>query len=55
MVSQKQHVRIAEASDELGVARSTAHEFIEKAKRRLKTRTRAEMIAVAVTLGLVDL
>jgi len=39
----------------LGVARSTAHEFIEKAKRRLKTRTRAEMIAVAVTLGLVDL
>jgi DNA-binding CsgD family transcriptional regulator len=43
---------IAEA---LGVARSTAHEFIEKAKGRLKTRTRAEMVAVAVSLGIIDI
>lgn len=43
---------IAEA---LGVARSTAHEFIEKAKARLKTRTRAELIAVAVSLGIIDI
>ncbi len=43
---------IAEA---MGVAPSTAHEFIEKAKHRLKTRTRAELIAVAVSLGIVDI
>jgi DNA-binding CsgD family transcriptional regulator len=39
----------------LGVARSTAHEFIEKAKRRLKAHTRMELIAVAVALGIIDL
>jgi LuxR family transcriptional regulator, quorum-sensing system regulator BjaR1 len=38
----------------LGIASSTAHEFIEKAKRRLKARTRPEMTAIAVALGIVD-
>ncbi len=38
----------------LGVAPSTAHEFVEKAKRRLKTRSRAELVAVAVSLGIID-
>ena len=39
---------------ELGVARSTSHEFVEKAKRRLKARSRGEMIAIAVALGIID-
>jgi DNA-binding CsgD family transcriptional regulator len=38
----------------LGVAPSTSHEFIEKAKRRLKARTRMQMVAIAVSLGIVD-
>ena len=38
----------------LGIAPSTAHEFIEKAKRRLKARTRMEMAAIAVALGIID-
>jgi DNA-binding CsgD family transcriptional regulator len=37
----------------LGVAPSTAHEFVEKAKRRLKTRSRVEMVAVAASLGII--
>lgn len=45
----------ASAARELGVAPSTAHEFIEKAKRRLKARTRVELIAIAVALGIVDI
>ena len=40
---------------ELGVARDTAHEFVEKAKRRLKTRSRAELATVAATLGIIDI
>ncbi len=39
----------------LGIAASTAHEFVEKAKRKLKTSSRAELIAVAVALGIVDI
>lgn len=39
----------------LGIATSTAHEFVEKAKRRFKTRTRAELVAVAVALGIIDI
>jgi LuxR family transcriptional regulator, quorum-sensing system regulator BjaR1 len=39
----------------LRVATSTAHEFIEKAKHRLKVRTRSEMVAVAASLGIIDL
>ncbi|HTX25171.1 MAG TPA: autoinducer binding domain-containing protein [Steroidobacteraceae bacterium] len=45
----------ADIARSLGVARSTAHEFIEKAKRRLKAHTRMQMIAIAVALGIVDL
>lgn len=45
----------ADVAQTLGVSRSTAHEFIEKAKRRLKARTRMEMTAIAVALGIVDL
>jgi LuxR family quorum sensing-dependent transcriptional regulator len=39
----------------LGIAASTAHEFIEKAKRKLKTRTRVEMVAIAAALGIIEL
>jgi len=45
----------AAVAQSLGVAHSTAHEFIEKAKRRLKAHTRMEMTAIAVALGIVDL
>jgi DNA-binding CsgD family transcriptional regulator len=45
----------AAIAESLGVSRSTAHEFIEKAKRRLKAHTRMEMTAIAVALGIVDL
>ena len=45
----------AAVAQTLGVSRSTAHEFIEKAKRRLKAHTRMEMTAIAVALGIVDL
>ena len=40
---------------ELGVARDTAHEFVEKAKRRLKARSRAELATVAAALGIIDI
>ena len=39
----------------LGVAHTTAHEFVEKAKRRLKTHSRAELVAVATALGIIDI
>lgn len=38
----------------LGIAASTAHEHVENAKRKLKTRSRAETIALAVSLGVVE-
>ncbi|MDP9011532.1 MAG: LuxR family transcriptional regulator, partial [Pseudomonadota bacterium] len=38
----------------LALAPSTVHEFVEKAKRRLKTRTRVELVAIAAALGIVD-
>jgi DNA-binding CsgD family transcriptional regulator len=38
----------------MGVKPSTAHEFVEKAKRRLQASSRAEMIALAVSLGIID-
>lgn len=43
--------RIAET---LGIAASTAHEFVEKAKRKLKARSRAELLAIAVALSIVE-
>jgi LuxR family quorum sensing-dependent transcriptional regulator len=39
----------------LGVSATTAHEFVEKAKRRLGVRTRAELAALGVALGIADL
>jgi LuxR family quorum sensing-dependent transcriptional regulator len=39
---------------ELGVSLSTAHEFFEKAKKKLKVSTRAEAVAIAVALGIVS-
>jgi DNA-binding CsgD family transcriptional regulator len=36
------------------VATSTAHEFVEKAKRRIGVHNRPALIAVAVSLGIVD-
>ena len=44
-----------EIARELGIAASTAHEFVEKAKHRLHVRSRAELAAVATAIGLVDL
>lgn len=45
----------AQVAAGLRVAPSTAHEFIEKAKRRLKVHTRSEMVAIAAALGIIDL
>ncbi len=45
----------AAIAQELGVASSTAHEFVEKAKRKLRARSRAEMAAIAAALGIVDI
>lgn len=39
----------------LGISTATAHEHVERAKRRLSTRTRAELAAVAVSLGIIAL
>jgi DNA-binding CsgD family transcriptional regulator len=44
-----------EIAQTMGVQPSTAHEFVEKAKRRLRAGSRAEMIAVAVSLGMIDI
>ncbi len=41
-------------ADKLGVAASTAHEYAEGARRKLKARSRAQMVAVASALGLID-
>ena len=39
----------------MGVAPSTAHEFVEKAKRRLKAGSRAELTAIGVAMGIIDI
>lgn len=39
----------------LGIAHSTAHEYIENAKRKTKVRSRAELVALAVALAIVDI
>ena len=41
------------AGAELGIAQSTAHEYLENAKRKLKAGTRAEAVALAVSLGII--
>jgi LuxR family transcriptional regulator, quorum-sensing system regulator BjaR1 len=38
----------------LGIAASTVHEHVENAKRKLKARSRAETIALAASLGIVE-
>ena len=38
----------------MGVAPSTAHEFVEKAKRRLNAGSRAELSAIGVTMGIIE-
>ncbi len=45
----------ADIGQALGIANSTAHEHVEKAKRKLKVRSRAELAAIAASLGIVDL
>jgi DNA-binding CsgD family transcriptional regulator len=42
-----------EVARKLGISPSTAHEHIETAKRKLKVSTRAEAIAIAVSLAIV--
>lgn len=45
----------AEIAMALGIAVSTAHEYVEKAKRKLCAKSRAEAASIAVSLGIVDL
>ena len=40
-------------ANHLKIAPTTAHEFVEKAKRRLNVRSRAELVAIAVGLSIV--
>lgn len=39
----------------IGIAASTAHEHVERAKRKLKAHTRAQAVALAIGSGLLDL
>jgi LuxR family quorum sensing-dependent transcriptional regulator len=43
----------ADIAKALGISAATAHEHVERAKARLDTRTRAELAAVAVSLGII--
>ncbi len=45
----------AEIGVAMGVAKTTAHEFVEKARGKLKARNRAELAAIAVSLAIIDL
>jgi LuxR family quorum sensing-dependent transcriptional regulator len=38
----------------LGIAASTAHYHVEGARRKLNAKTRAELVAVSVSLGMID-
>jgi DNA-binding CsgD family transcriptional regulator len=42
-----------EVGKELGIAPSTAHEYFENAKRKLVVGSRAEAVALAVSLGII--
>ncbi|HTX48580.1 MAG TPA: LuxR family transcriptional regulator [Caulobacteraceae bacterium] len=44
-----------EISQALSIAAATAHEHIENAKRKLKADSRAETVAVAVSLGIIEI
>ena len=43
----------AGVANKLGISRSTAHEHVESAKRKLGASTRAEAVALAVALGAI--
>ena len=43
-----------EIGERLGIAGTTAHEHVERAKRKLGARTRAAAAALAVSLGIVE-
>jgi len=45
----------AQIGARMGVSSSTAHEFVEKAKRRMNAKSRAEMVAIAVAMGIIDI
>lgn len=45
----------AQIGARMGVSSSTAHEFVEKAKRRMNAKSRAEMVALAVAMGIIDI
>ncbi len=40
-------------AETLGISAATAHEHVERAKRRLETHTRAELAAAAIALGII--
>lgn len=43
----------SDIGERLGIAATTAHDHVERAKRRLGVRSRAEAVAVAVSLALI--
>ncbi len=43
-----------EMAQRLGVAVSTAHEYADGARKKLKAQSRAQMVAVASALGMID-
>ena len=43
-----------EIADALGIARPTAHQHVEGGRRKLKARTRAQMTALGVSLGIIE-
>ena len=44
----------AKIGEALGISHSTAHKHVEASRKRLKAKTRAEMTAIALSLGIVD-
>jgi LuxR family quorum sensing-dependent transcriptional regulator len=44
-----------EISQALSIAAATAHEYVENAKRKLKADSRAETVALAVSLGIIEI
>lgn len=43
-----------EIGERLTIAPATAHEYVERAKRKLKAGSRAELVGIAVSMGLVE-
>jgi LuxR family quorum-sensing system transcriptional regulator CciR len=42
-----------EIADALGISRATAHQHVEGAKRKMAVKSRAELVALAVSLGFI--